>query len=171
MCKHTCVCIHICIYAYVCMCMHVYIYNLSSPNILNTDFLSFLLVIELMHTIWGKAFFNLLLHYICSQHVSIKNVKHLKISTLAGSKHISASPVLFNIVVHEVDEDPKGRPIKLADVTKLKEDKLRWMTDTAFRKHCDRRGKWKGSNKMKYNMDKHQVLHFQTTNHTRHNRA
>ena len=34
-------CIHICIY----VCVHVYTYNLSSPNILNIDFL-FLLIIE-----------------------------------------------------------------------------------------------------------------------------
>lgn len=49
----------------------------------------------------------------------LENVTHSKISTLADSKLISASPVLFNIVIGEVDEDGEGRSIKFADVTKL----------------------------------------------------
>ena len=46
-------------------------------------------------------------------------MKHLKISTLLDSKLISASPVLFNTVVPDVEDNPEGRPIEFAGVTKL----------------------------------------------------
>uniref|UniRef100_A0A803TCZ3 Reverse transcriptase domain-containing protein n=1 Tax=Anolis carolinensis TaxID=28377 RepID=A0A803TCZ3_ANOCA len=69
-------------------------------------------------------------------------------------------PVLFNIIINDLDEGLEGTIIKFADDTKLggiantPEDRSRIQND------LDRLERWAKTNKMKFNRDKCKILHF-----------
>uniref|UniRef100_A0A803SMX6 Reverse transcriptase domain-containing protein n=1 Tax=Anolis carolinensis TaxID=28377 RepID=A0A803SMX6_ANOCA len=69
-------------------------------------------------------------------------------------------PVLFNILINDLDEGFEGTIIKFADDTKLggiastPEDRSRIQND------LDRLERWAETNKMKFNRDKCKILHF-----------
>uniref|UniRef100_A0A803TZL7 Reverse transcriptase domain-containing protein n=1 Tax=Anolis carolinensis TaxID=28377 RepID=A0A803TZL7_ANOCA len=73
-------------------------------------------------------------------------------------------PVLFNIIINDLDEGLPGTIIKFADDTKLggiantPENRSRIQND------LDRLERWAETNKMKFNRDKCKILHFSRKN-------